>query len=260
MPAATAGSAGFNLGELSAPQRTRRGMVKIGPRRATPAVLPPGSIVFEGLHHFDHLFEASWFYQVRICAKPVSPLDILVVLRTGHDDHYHIRKWRLFPNPLQHIKPGGLWHFQVEKNQRRYRKLMAVSVRAFALDIAHRLGAVFDELNGIDDTDTPKREADQDHVVRIIVHEKDNRARLGFRHPPEVVTQWPQYRNQGKPESYQDFPYCAKANSSTIVLTNRTPFAAVAVALIGAPIPASLSTCFSFVAAKTAKSPRREPM
>ena len=142
---------------------------------------------------------------------------------------------------------------------------MPIGIRAFSFDIAHRFVAILHEVNRVNDSHSPKSQPDQHHVVWIVINQQDDWAGVRVCHGAWYIHVVFTRIYQGIPETVHDFRpyppkyYSAIAYTSRIVATNKTPFAAVTVPLIGTAKSTVASNFFSFEAANTHKSPRRLP-
>lgn len=138
---------------------------------------------------------------------------------------------------------------------------MSIAVGAFSPDVPHRFNSVLYQVNCIDNSDPPESQPNQYDIMRIIINQQDDGARVRFCHVA---------RNYASAEAKSiratlnqnraNLPiYLDTANKWDIMAIKRVPFAAVAVALIGPPSSIVASTFFAADASKMQKSPRRLP-
>src|ERR1700691_4447927 len=96
----------------------------------------------EGLDRFGEFGELYWLSDIRIGAVAVANQDVLFQFGAGQDDHRDHLRPLVGSHPAQNLKPADLREIQVEQNESRSRRVVAVAVAVAGGEVGQSLGAV----------------------------------------------------------------------------------------------------------------------
>src|SRR6266850_4485106 len=73
-------------------------------------------------------FEPERLHQVGIGPDVVRALDVILQFRAGKYEHGQLTQLRMLPNPFEDLESRGARHFEIEQNERRQGKAVAVGI------------------------------------------------------------------------------------------------------------------------------------